>query len=516
MSDRLHTYSVAFASRSASPRPLQEMRAPPSPEQVALGGDAPLLIRHDQVPAKGAANLIRWRDRAISKAARLTVLIKTLKSPLEGETCLDRLVRIEQCAKWQEKLDRYIRRAVVLTRGIGGTTGDVQQSVLKAVRRKMSELSVAEEFQKLDVERRKSNPARSMPVVPSKASAEDVPAPEGIAISEIVEKVPDPAIAENDLEPEDFDPWVAFLDTTAPGPETDARIDKLVAAGSRPGPEFAQLLIDHERHDVIQLLVQRDLMDPSTRVQCHESKSTLLCYGLSRELDDDYLITLVEKDADLRTEDAPVRIHVGGAAPEPTEYRHVLTDIFTLAIRRGWSEPRLLMLLEWKVRKRDVNYNRIIDGKNLLEILYSRKYHTALTDLIAYGAPTNCIIDGRTFLGKVLFDGGPLARQFVLCRLESGPHVLPFDFHTKFDLHAKGANGQTALHDLCEGKFDEPIFWRMLNLGVDPYAKNANGKSAIDIMLEQVEKKTGHQATRNERRDLLRRVKKEYRPQAKT
>jgi hypothetical protein len=94
--------------------------------------------------------------------------------------------------------------------------------------------------------------------------------------------------------------------------------------------------------------------------------------------------------------------------------------------------------------------------------------------------------------------------------------VLPFDFHTKFDLHAKGANGQTALHDLCEGKFDEPIFWRMLNLGVDPYAKNANGKSAIDIMLEQVEKKTGHQATRNERRDLLRRVKKEYRPQAKT
>jgi len=66
------------SSSTSSPPPSS---SPRSSEQVALGGEAPVLIGHDQGPA--LPQLIERRDRAISRAARLTVLI-ALNVPLEG------------------------------------------------------------------------------------------------------------------------------------------------------------------------------------------------------------------------------------------------------------------------------------------------------------------------------------------------------------------------------------------------------------------------------------------------
>jgi hypothetical protein len=261
---------------------------------------------------------------------------------------------------------------------------------------------------------------------------------------------------------------------------------------------------------VIELLVKRDLMDPSTVVDDGGLK-TLLFYGLCHELNDSYLITLVKKNANLETKAAPVRIQRGGPAPDSSAF-HVVTDILTLAIRRKWTERDLVALIDWKVRKGDISYNNKVDESKILALLYSWNYFQAVKFLVAYSLPTNFLVEGRTFLGKVLFDGGPLAREFVLGTSVSGPRVLPFDWHTKFDLHAKGDKGQTALHDLCEGEYDEDIFMRMMNLGANPYEENNDGKSAVVLLFERIQKKSGKAVPRNEKRNFERFIEKHYKP----
>jgi len=151
----------------------------------------------------------------------------------------------------------------------------------------------------------------------------------------------------------------------------------------------------------------------------------------------------------------------------------------------------------------------------VVAILYDRHQRNVLKHLIAYGIATDVQIDGRTFLGKVLFDGGLLAEEFVMGRMVSG-QVEPFEWHTKFNLHAKGANGQTALHDLCEGSYNEHIFKKMISLGANPYAKNKDGKTPIDLVFEQSGSAVERPLRRNERRGFERMVKKNYRPRVKT
>jgi hypothetical protein len=245
---------------------------------------------------------------------------------------------------------------------------------------------------------------------------------------------------------------------------------------------------------VIELLVKRDLMDPNTMIADQEERVSLLAYGTRYELDDSYLQMLVEKDAK--------------AVFERTEFRSAPTT-FALAVKREWPEGLLL-----KMSSNGFIVRQSIEGTPVLAILYRRKQFVILENLIVAGMPTDFQIDGRTFLGKMLFDGGPEAEKFV-CHI-AFHDGQPFHWHTMFDLYAKGAKGQTALHDLCEGKFSEAIFWKLLNLGVDPYAKNEDGKSAIEILVERRTSQTGKPPNHAERRDLERGVKRQYRPRRKT
>jgi len=445
------------ASRSPSPSPQGSIA---SSEQSALFDNARVLISHDQVPtAQPEQKLIRRRDRAIAAAARLKILIKRFSDFPGGEDNPLRQVTKEQCDKWQARRGQLISLAVRLTREIQemrGTQGPHSCAVL--------------------------NPTEEV---------FDPETVETVASQEIVEAARDPEIVEKPA-----DPWLSLLDSTAPGQDTQARISDLLASGHGPGPELAQLAIDHKRYDVIQELVKRGSIDSNTAVDDHGEKLSLLAYGIRYELDDSYLMTLVDKNADAQFEHAS-----GDSAP----------NIFTLAVRRGWAEDRLYELI-----KDGAPISKFIEGMPVVAILYDRHQRTVLKHLIAYGIATDVQIDGRTFLGKVLFDGGPLAEGFVMGRMVSGPEVEPFEWHTKFNLHAKGANGQTALHDLCEGSYNEDIFKKMISLGANPYAKNKDGKTPIDLVFEQSESAVGRPLRRNERRDFERMVKKNYRPRVKT
>jgi ankyrin repeat protein len=444
------------ASRSPSPSPQGSIA---SSEQSALFDNARVLISHDQVPtAQPEQKLIRRRDRAIAAAARLKILIKRFNDFPEGEDNPLRQVTKEQCDKWQARRGQLISLAVHLTR----------------------------EIQEM---RRTQGPHSSAVLNPTE-EVFDPETVETVASQEIVEAARDPEIVEKPA-----DPWLSLLDSTAPGQDTQARISDLLASGHGPGPELAQLAIDHKRYDVIQELVKRGSIDSNTAVDDHGEKLSLLAYGIRYELDDSYLMTLVDKNADAQFEHAS-----GDSAP----------NIFALAVRRGWAEDRL-----YKLIKVGAPIAKFIEGMPVVAILYDRHQRNVLKHLIAYGIATDVQIDGRTFLGKVLFDGGLLAEEFVMGRMVSG-QVEPFEWHTKFNLHAKGANGQTALHDLCEGSYDEHIFKKMISLGANPYAKNKDGKTPIDLVFEQSESAVGRPLRRNERRGFERMVKKNYRPRVKT
>ena len=439
-----------------------------------------MLIGHDQGPA--LPQLIERRDRAISRAARLTVLI-ALNVPLEGVDFSVELARVEHCARLQAKRDRWIHKAAVLTAEIDGRNDNAVKSVRSAVAQKASELNTSEEFRSALFEL--GPKAWPLDAVRSKAPAGQLPAQDAVgkcAVQDIVEKTPE--IAETPVEPEKTDPWPRLL-RTAPGKETEARIDELVAAGCRPGPEIAQQAIDHKRYDVIELLVKRDLIEPNTQVADQGEKVSLLAYGTRHQLDDSYLTALVQKKGIPYFEHTPI-----GNAPL----------IFALAIRRGWSEDLLVTIL-----KNDAVIPISLDGRKVLAILYERKQYEIIKHLIIHGVPTDFLIDGRTFLGKVLFDGVSLATTFIL-----GVDFLddePFVWFDYFDFDARGDKGQTALHDLCEGKYDEAIFDEMLKLGADPYLKNQDGKTPIEILFKRAGKIDAKATSRNARRQFDRKSK---------
>jgi hypothetical protein len=476
-------FTDAPASRSPSPQSRGDV-SPRSPAQAALGDDARVLVSHNQVPAPRPETLVRRRDRAIFDAARLTVFIKALKSPLEGESSSVRLVKVEQCAKWQERRDRWIHRAVILTREIDRPNLDVQGSVRRTVRRKMAELSVSEEFRKLAF----GVASKPLDPVPSKASAETASAPEIVgkcAVPEVVEKTPDPEVAEKALDPETVE---KVADLARPRVE-DAPLDRSAFV-----KRLVDIAVKDKKYEILEQFVRKGTLDPRlATVFEDEQELSLLAHGIKHNLPDSYLRMLIDRGADVR-----VMVRSGAG----------FQGIVGVAIERNWDEAVIERLI-----RSGALIPPCIGEIPTLEFVYKGDQLKLFQLLIAGGAPTDIQIDGKTLIGKAIADNVELALKFVLGKVcmedGAGNLVAGESWASKFRFNVKGSDGQNVLHDYCEATqhFNENVFFRLIELGAEPYEPNQKGETPVS-MLHNKFKETGEQLTRQAKRELDSKIEK--------
>src|SRR4029078_6759861 len=75
-----------------------------------------------------------------------------------------------------------------------------------------------------------------------------------------------------------------------------------------------------------------------------------------------------------------------------------------------------------------------------------------------------------------------------------------FPWSAKFNLEAKGANGQNVLHDICcASYYNTKIFMKLIQLGADPYGKDWNEDTPVMLACRQTEASEGRKLTRAEK-----------------
>jgi hypothetical protein len=280
--------------------------------------------------------------------------------------------------------------------------------------------------------------------------------------------------------------WLGLIRSSVRDEELSAGIEELLRADIPLGDEDFAAFLNHKRLDIVEQVVSMRVIDPEPRLSDDDGGEpmSLLAFAIKHDFEDRLVMTLIDRGADVR---GMVRSGAG------------FKGIVDVAIERNRDEAVIERLI-----RNGAPIPSCIGEVPTLEILYKNSRLQVLELLIADGARTDFQIDGRTFLGKILFDWGCLAKQFV----REGK------WFTKFDLAARGANGQTALHDLCEGEFSQSSFGTisgilegMIKLGADPYSQNKDGKTPVALLFETVRKKTGN-VLRTERRALERKIAK--------
>lgn len=249
--------------------------------------------------------------------------------------------------------------------------------------------------------------------------------------------------------------WLHLLRAYTAGRETIERIDKLLASGTRPCPEIIRAALARKRYDVVVVLVDKRVVDLAAPLVTEEGEElTLMAYAIKHDIPP-VIMTLINFGA-------PIPDYVGGVSP--------------------------------------------------LEIVYKRGQIDLFQHLIARGANTDILIDGKTLLGKIIIDSEHHGNLFVVGvgfeELVKGTLSKPFAWCSKFNLKATGANGQNVLHDCCcADYYNQQIFMTLVAKGVDPFAKDRNGDTPVSL----VYKKTAETEGREPPLDAKRRFEAEIR-----
>ena len=119
--------------------------------------------------------------------------------------------------------------------------------------------------------------------------------------------------------------------------------------------------------------------------------------------------------------------------------------------------------------------------------------------MIARGANTDILIDGKILLGKIIIDSEHHGNLFVVGvgfeELVKGTLSKPFAWYSKFNLKATGANGQNVLHDCCcADYYNQQIFMTLVAKGVDPFAKDRNGDTPVSLVYKKTAETEGRRA----------------------
>jgi hypothetical protein len=228
--------------------------------------------------------------------------------------------------------------------------------------------------------------------------------------------------------------------------------------------------VNDKQYHIIEELVGEGALDPNTIAveDDDDEKLSLLAYGIKHDLSDEFLKTLIEAKADLS-------VVVGRGEEAQT--------IVGVAIKRGWETKLVQHLLD-----NGAPIPRLIDGISPLAVAYEKRRYDQFQLLLTRDVATNAVIGGKTLLGKILSEDKELSKIIVFGevyqRSPDGTRHKAFDLISKFDLDARGRNGQTALHDYCESSlFDRRTFQRLLECGGDPGARNANGKTVVEVII---------------------------------
>jgi hypothetical protein len=233
--------------------------------------------------------------------------------------------------------------------------------------------------------------------------------------------------------------------------------------------QLVETAVKNKQYHIIEKLVREGTLDPNTiAVVDDDEELSLLAFGIKHELGDSLLRALLNKGAD-------VKVTVGRD--------ETMKSILGLAIRRNWEAATCDKLL-----RDGAPIPRLIDGVSPLAIVYERRQHGQFQRLLTCGAATDAVIDGKTLLGKILSEDRELSRIIVFgevyARNPEGTRYKAFDLISKFDLDARGTNGQTALHDYClSGCFDRKIFEKLLICGGNPGARNNEGKTVVELLV---------------------------------
>jgi hypothetical protein len=236
--------------------------------------------------------------------------------------------------------------------------------------------------------------------------------------------------------------------------------------------EFA---VKHKRYEMIERLVREEALDPKTMAVVDDDEElSLLAYGIKHELGDSYLEILIEKGAD-------VAVVVGRGETAQT--------IVGVAVKRQWQRKLIELLIG-----AGAPIPRLIDGISPLEFLFRRRQFELMDIMIAQGALTEIIIDGKTLLGSILCADAVLSKTIVFGEVyaynQDGHRYKAFDLISKFKLDARGTKGQTALHDYCKSPlFDRRTFQKLIECGADPGAKTDKGDTVVEMIILYQESK---------------------------
>jgi hypothetical protein len=452
---RIPVSTETSPSRSPSP-PRADGDSPRSPAESALGSTN--VIRYDQLPVVRLEHkLIRRRDRVISRAARLTVFIILGNHP-EWEVYVSSTMKAK-CNKWLAKYHELISIAVDLTRQIQGPECDATRWVKSAVRRKVDEESLLRELETMLESTLTAIMDESVPQPQHEAStlaeAEVPPTPE----SEPPESKPKTELT-----------WHALVRSLERGPNVAARVDELINAGVRPKARDIGEIFAHQRFDLLEQMIAKEVVDPAM-IRAKESVDDeeampLLAYAIKHDLGDSFLMTIVEKGADLD-------VTVGSGETAQT--------IVGLAIVREWDEKFIKRMIA-----AGAPLPRLIDGVALVEFLYRRKQFNLMNVVIAYGSPTDIQIEGKTLLGKMILDHPEFVHYYILGHVFVDVGGVQCDVLSKFDLNAKGAMRQNVLHEYFESQHcEDGVFLKLIELGADPDHPNANQKTPLQILLDR-------------------------------
>jgi hypothetical protein len=421
---------------SSSPRPAEAARR--SPAQIALGG-AGDIASHNRL-----ANL-QLIERAMDEAARLNALRQLFEAlPEDAQGYPLRQDRDAQCKEWQSMVETMIKTAVLLTLETQGLGRDpeTRMFVERDIRRQIAEAPPPEELREQLSLFRRYNAA----VVAG-------------TLQFIREQSPASARTPT---------WHGLIGSPGTDEDLAQRIDELVQAGIAFRKDDLNDMLGSNRFDLIEQVVARNLLHPATTIRDGDEELSLLAFGIKHELGDGYLKVLLEKGAD-------VNVKVGSG--------RTMKSIVSLAIGRDWDAATCEKLV-----LDGAPIPQMIGNEPPLKIVYGRRQLRFFQTLLTAGASTDFTIDGKTLLGKILSENKVLARNVVhgevYARRPDGTKHKIFDLISKFNIHATGDNGQTALHDFCESRcFDDGIFRKLLACGADPGARDKFGKTVVQVLI---------------------------------